>query len=310
MTSASHVPARILVTGGSGFLGQAFIRRMLDEGRTVVSLGRSRDGLDPRADFAEANLADPASLRAALRTMQDGPPPDALVHLAVSRHHREFPQKALDLFHVNAGSAAELLDFCCTAGVRSAVMGSTGTVYSTQTTSTEPEAPGDGEDIFRRPTSYFAASKLFADAMAELYRGLFPVAVLRLYAPYGPGLTGRMLNDLVARVSEGRPLSLPASGPGFGFAALYVDDALDIIGLALDQRWNETINVASPEAWTIESVGQLIGGLVGCEPSFERSTAASAPRVVPDLARLQALLPDHQFVGLEAGLRSMLAAAG
>jgi len=305
--NAASPPSRILVTGGSGFLGRAFIARMLGEGREVVALGQSREGLDPRAGFVAADLSDPASLSAALRRLGTERPPEALAHLAVSRRHREFPFQARDLFHVNAGAAAELLELCRETSVRSVVMGSTGTVYGSDTTSVEIDETGDSEEAFRRPSSYFAATKLFADAMAELYREFFSVAVLRLYAPYGPGLTGRMLNDLMARVGEGRPLSLPAQGPGLAFAALYVDDAVEVIAHALDSGWSETVNVASPEAWTIEAAGALIGKILGREPVFERTTKLSAPRVVPCLARLQRLLPGRRYIGLEEGLLRMIA---
>lgn len=306
--SAPAIPQRILITGGSGFLGQYFISRVLDEGREIVSLGRTRGGLDGRIGFLRADLSDPASLRAALSRLRDERPFDAIVHLAVSRHHREFPQKALDLFHVNSTAAAEILEFARETGASSAVFASTGTVYSPQSSSDGGVGGGDSEATFRRPSSYFAASKLFADTMAELYRSFLPVAVLRLYAPYGPGLTGRMLNDLVARVGKGIPINLPARGPGLGFAALYVDDALDLISQALDASWSATVNAASPEVWTIESAGRLIGSIVGREPIFERSTENFAPRIVPSLTRLNELMPGRQYVGLEEGLRRMIAA--
>ena len=44
----------------------------------------------------------------------------------------------------------------------------------------------------------------FADALAELYRPYFPLSILRFYAPYGPGLEGRMLTDIANRVRNGK----------------------------------------------------------------------------------------------------------
>jgi nucleoside-diphosphate-sugar epimerase len=306
--TASDRPG-ILVTGGTGFLGAALIDRLVAEGRHVVAMNRSRAAIRPEVEVVSADLSDHRSFRHALDGLRATHRIDAIVHLAVSRHHREFPTKALDLFHVNAMTAAELLDFARLAGVRTAVFGSTGTVYSSTTSSDDDQTPGNDESEFRAPASYFAATKLFADAMAEQYRILFPVSVLRFYAPYGPGLTGRMLNDLVDRVRTGRPLTLPQSGPGLAFSAVYVDDALDVIIAAMEQSWNETINVAAPETWSIESAGQLIGRLTGHQPIFERGPARSAPRIVPSVRRLQGLMPDRAFIGLEAGLQRMLEAA-
>lgn len=296
---------RLLLTGASGFLGRALCARALAGGAEVTALGRAAP---PGARIVAADLARPDSLRATLEGLR-GERFDALVHLAVSRHHRDFPDRALDMFHVNASAAAELLDFARLAGVPRAVFGSTGTVYSATTAAAAAGAPGNAEAEFNRPTGYFAATKLFADALCELYRGLLPVAVLRFYAPYGPGLADRMLVDLAARVREGRPLSLPATGPGLAFAATYVEDALDVIAAALAGGWNETVNVAAPEVWTIESAGHLLGELLGRAPRFERGPAQAAPRIVPDTARLRTLLPGRDFIGLREGLARMLAHA-
>ena len=294
---------RILLTGASGFLGGALLDRCAAAGVEVVTLGRSPPRGPGATSHVEADLARPGALRAALDGLRPGPRFDALVHLAVSRRHRDFPDGALDMFHVNASAAAELLDFARATGIGRAAFGSTGTVYGDVA---EGEASREGE--FRAPASYFAASKLFADAMCGFYRTWFRLATLRFYAPYGPGLGGRMLTDLAARVREGRPLSLPPAGPGLSFAATYVDDAIAVLVRALAEGWSEDVNVAAPEAWTIEGTGRLLGDLLGREPCFERRADVAAPRMLPDTARLQALMPDHAFTGLRDGLRAMLAA--
>ncbi len=299
---------RILVTGASGFTGASLVADLAMQGHQVVCMGRKPASGHSGVSHVSANLAEPGSLTAALAMLKSQPRFDSIIHLAVSRHHREFPDKALDLFYVNSASAAELLDFARVTRVSRLVFGSTGTVYSATTASTDDSGAGNHESEFRNPSSYFAASKLFADTLCQFYRSYFPVSVLRFYAPYGPGLEDRMLTDILNRVETGRPLSLPAQGPGLAFAATYIDDAKTVIHRALAQDWNETVNVAAPEVWTVESVGQMIGELVGSAPLHERTTAAFAPRIVPDLARLKVLMPDHAFTGLKDGLGRMIAA--
>lgn len=296
---------RILLTGASGFVGAALLPRLSAAGAQITTLGRGLAPALPGVESVAVDLGRAGSLHDVLERLRKGPRFDAIVHLAVSRHHRDFPARALDMFQVNSAAAAELLDFARATGVGRAVFGSTGSVYSA-TTATAVGAPGNHEGEFRKPNSYFAASKLFADALCDLYRGHLSIATLRLYAPYGPGLSDRMLTDLAARVRDGRPLSLPANGTGLAFAALYVDDATAVIEHALRAGWNETVNVAAPEVWTIESVGRLLGELLGREPAYERSASPTAPRVIPDTERLHALLPQYAFTGLREGLRAML----
>lgn len=295
---------RILVTGSSGFIGRALVRDFHAAGHELILLGRHGAA---GTTHAPADLANPTSLRAALAALRQEPRLDAIVHLAVSRHHREFPQRALDMFYVNTATAAELLDFARETGVGQAVFGSTGTVYSTVTSAEDDNARGNHESEFRRPNSYFAASKLFADGFCDFYRGYLPIATLRLYAPYGPGLEDRMLSDLVERVRSGRPLSLPAAGSGLAFSATYVDDALTVVKVALAARWNETVNVAAPGYETIESAGHLIGQLLGKTPSFERDSSKQSPKIMPATERLRELMPDHHFTDLRTGLLAMIA---
>ena len=71
----------LLLTGATGSLGSALLRRMTAEGREVRCLVRDPRGLGPervRVQIALGDLADPASFRHALRGV------DAVVHLAAS----------------------------------------------------------------------------------------------------------------------------------------------------------------------------------------------------------------------------------
>lgn len=299
---------RILLTGASGFVGQALVRHLARQGCSLTLVGRQSEAAVGNCRAVVADLAMPGSLRDALSRLPKDEPFDAIIHLAVSRHHREFPTRALDMFHVNSAAVADLLDFALATGVKQAVFGSTGTVYSATGSADAPDASGNREEEFNRPNSYFAASKLFADTLCELYRRHLRAAILRFYVPYGPGLEARMLTDLIGRVKDGNAISLPSAGAGLSFSATYIDDVVATILAALDREWNETVNVAAPEVWTMESAGELIAELLGRPATFARSAATSAPRVVPDTARLRNLLPDLRMTGLRDGLARLIAA--
>nr|MBA2320078.1 NAD(P)-dependent oxidoreductase [Deltaproteobacteria bacterium] len=66
---------RVLVTGASGFLGRAVVRRLAAGGDAVVALGRTEV---PEAENRPVDLTDAAAVRAALAPGDF----DALVHLA------------------------------------------------------------------------------------------------------------------------------------------------------------------------------------------------------------------------------------
>lgn len=291
----------VLLTGASGFMGKQWLRN-LPEGVSVTVLGRSKPEEAPAsAGFVECNLSAPGELA---RVIESGALPakiDAVAHLAVSRLHRTFPDTALDLFEVNAAATAHLLDYARRAGASAFLFGSTGSVYDGVV----------GRDLSESevltPRRYFPASKYAGEMLAMSYREFFPVSILRFFTPYGPHQTERLIPDIIARVREGREVTLPEQGEGMVLSATYVDDAARIVSQALAERWNEEVNVAAPETLSLQSVAQTIGRVVGREPVFERKASAGAFRFIPDLSRLGGLTDLNAFVRFEDGVRRIVA---
>ena len=170
---------RILVTGGSGYLGAATVPALRSRGHDVLTIGRH-----PGIDAAVCDLADADAVRAAVRTAGDV---DAVVHLAARAH--DFRGLTLgDLVHANAATTRNLVAALRAEGRLSAVRfvhASSVAVYELLDASlglTAEQAP-------------YAASKLEAEQMllAEQWRGL---AVLRFAPIYDPD----NLHDVAKRV--------------------------------------------------------------------------------------------------------------
>src|SRR5262245_23360371 len=124
---------RVVVTGGSGFIGSHLVRRLLDGGAAVavtVRYGnlmkneRLRDCWD-RLHVIEADLRN----RGALAAVRDFAP-DIVFHLAAYNHVGESFRQVEECFDVNAKGTANLLDAC--EGVDTFVYMSTSEVYGHQ----------------------------------------------------------------------------------------------------------------------------------------------------------------------------------
>lgn len=300
---------RILLTGASGFVASNFLRsRGADHEVTV--LGRQMPDADrlghaaSRIDHVRCDFGDPAGVVEALKALEARPAFDAVVHLAVSRLHRTFPQTALDLFDVNLGATARLLDFAYRTGAGHFLLGSTGSVYDV------PYGEMTDETRFLPPKSYFAATKQAADSLAVQYRPLFPVTILRFFVPYGPGLDDRMLSSLADTVRDGRPVTVPATKPPLVFSPVYVDDAVAVLDAALRQRWNDTVDVASGEEVSIVEAARMMAERMGRPLRTEQRDGAGSFYLVPRLDRLRALMPGHVFVPFGDGLDRMLRSGG
>lgn len=207
------------------------------------------------------------------------------------------------MFEVNTGSTAYLLDYARRAGASRFLYGSTGSVFLGST------ATGLTEELALHPSEFFPVSKLCGELLAEAYRPHFPVSVLRFFTPYGPKQVGRLVPDLIDRVRSGRPITLPPEGDGMTFTTIYYADAVTIIGQAIRESWDETINVSNPEIVSIRTAAETIGRVVNKRPIFERSSTANAARLVPELSRLGDKLALGKLIGFEDGIRSLLASA-
>jgi UDP-glucose 4-epimerase len=288
---------RILLTGATGFIGQTLLAAAPPE-FAFVTLGR-RPSPVARPDLVhiEADLSAPPSLQSALESGLVEPSIDVVMHLAVSRFHRGFPDTALDMFNVDVASAAHLLDFARRAGARQFILGSTGTVYHPF------NRPMCREDDVLEPQTYFAFSKLAAERFALAYSpAYFEVFVPRFFSPYGPGQEDRLISGLVGNVTAGRPIRLPPQGDGLSTAPLYLDDAVRVLLAAISEAWRGIVNIGGPQALTLAEMAHIVGRVVGREPVFERSSGALDADLIPDLDRLSQYMPLDTFVAFQEGL--------
>ena len=272
---------RVLVTGATGFVGQVVLRGFAAAGHDVVAVIR-----------AAAPFEGPAVTWDLAK--QDAPPAPAngfaaVVHLAQSRVYRCFPIDARPMFEVNVLGAQRVLDFAVAAGVRRFCLVSSGTVY-------EPYSGRLHEDVPLAPTSYLGGSKLAAEAIARPYDNLFSLSVLRLFQPYGPGQTGRLVPNLIQRIRNGCAITVGEDGCGVWLAPTFVDDVAQVIVTAVEEEWRGVFNVAAPIDVPIREIACIIGRLMNIVPVFDKSGPRRSQRIIPDLSRLASQYPLTRFI--------------
>lgn len=286
----------ILITGASGFVGQALVRLASARGHRVTALVRDGAQVPSGAQSLTYSLGSGAPL-----TLPPGI--DAVAHLAQSRAFRAFPGDADEMYRVNVTGTHEMLKAAAGARVSRFCLVSSGTVY-------EPFTSVLREDAALSPVSNLGATKLAAEVLAKPYGALFPLSVLRVFSPYGPGQKDRLIPDLIRRVKEGFAVTLPAEGGGMCFAPTFVDDLCEAMIAALEESWSGVFNVAAPEALSIEEATCLIGEGLKRTPVFTRLPRSEAgggrPVVVPELGRLAACYDLGRFRSFSKGLQATL----
>ena len=225
---------KILVTGGAGFIGSAFVRLQLRDYPDVHivtydkltysgNLDNLREADPARHTFVRGDIADPDTLGPALEGC------DAVVNFAAESHVDRSLNGAADFIATNVAGVNTVLDQARRAGVGRVLLVSTDEVYGSidEGAFRETDAP--------HPRNPYAASKaageLFGTAHRETY-GLH-VVTTRGSNTYGPyQYPEKVLPLFVTNALDGQPL--PLYGDGMNVRDwLYVDDHCRGIDTAL-----------------------------------------------------------------------------
>lgn len=284
---------RVLVTGATGLVGGALLE-LLDEKTEAYALSRTAPERGDRCCWIKHDLTSQLP-----RQMPEGI--DTVIHLAQSLRFREFPEAAGDIFEVNVGSTARLLEWASKNGVRRFVYASSGGIYG------HGDEGFREDDLIRTPATlgYYLASKRSAELLVEAYESEFIVVILRFFFVYGPGQRESMLIPrLAAAVKAGAPVSLQAPD-GIRINPIYVRDAAAAAKAALLIEESARVNVAGPDVLSIREIAEIIGRQVGREPTFSVAADDVPRHLVGDISRMRSLLHEPT-VGFAEGIARTL----
>lgn len=276
----------VVVTGAAGFIGSRVRKLLAAHGHAVTAIVRTGGhATEPGVSWVICDIAEPgfADLLPASA--------DAVIHLAQPRGSSPDPAA---LSAVNVESTRRLLDYAHRAGVRLFVLASSGSVYGGSS------APLS-EAHARRPLDAYARSKAEAEDALERAPSDVRVCALRLFAPYGPGQRGRLVADLIERVSSGRPVTLRGVGhPRLN--PIFVDDAAAIFVRALEAPVPAILNVAGEETLSIREMAETIGRALGVAPIFEELPGETPQDFVADTTLLRQTFELGELTPFEVGI--------
>lgn len=247
---------KILVTGGTGFTGKALVRRLLDDGHTVVALDykeglKTQEIRDWGAEVVIGSVTDPEVVRSAMEGVR------VVQHLAAAFREMNVPESHYD--EVNIHGTRNVLEAAEAAGVEKIVYCSTCGVHGNI-----DQPPGD-ENAPIQPADYYQRTKYDAEPIVLEYnaRGL-KASILRPAAIYGPGDPERF-QMIFKRVNRG---VFPMFGSGDTlYHPLYIDNLVDALVLAMDPAKGngEAYLIADEEYVRIEDLVLRAANALGVE---------------------------------------------
>jgi UDP-glucose 4-epimerase len=151
---------RVLVTGGSGYVGSSAVRELADAGHDILiydnlSIGHRK--LSDGFELIEGDVADKEKLRFCLRRA------DAVMHFAASAYVGESVKNPRKYFHNNVESALALMDSVLESDVRLFVFSSSCAVYGI------PNNLPIVESSPKEPINPYGATKLFFERVLSAY---------------------------------------------------------------------------------------------------------------------------------------------
>jgi nucleoside-diphosphate-sugar epimerase len=196
---------RHVITGGSGFTGQALVALLAARGADIVNfdLVEPKSSVAQLASFIQGDVREPRSLRQlALRET------DIVYHLAARQFGGAVPKYGRDawFFEVNVGGTQHVLDSMLSAGAHQLVFFSTDMTYGMPTVC--PVPPSHPQN----PLGSYGRAKLEAERrIAIAARSGISATIFRPRLITGPGRLG-ILQQLFKLIRAGLPVPLIGSG--------------------------------------------------------------------------------------------------
>jgi nucleoside-diphosphate-sugar epimerase len=313
------VSARVLVTGGSGFIGSALVKALLRAGETVRVLDDNSRGalrrlreVERDVDFVNGDIRDAAAVDAAMRGIEE------VHHLAFVNGTATFysaPDLVLD---VGVKGIVNVIDGCRRHGVGRLILASSSEVYqSPPHVPTDERAPLVVPDPLNPRLSY-GAGKMISEMMVINHgrKHFERVLIFRPHNVYGPDMgfdhvipqfAVRLKRAAAAQASG--PVPFPIQGSGAETRSFcHIDDLVAGVMIMREKGAHLGIyHVGTLEEVSIADLARRMARIAGREIALAPSAvlAGSTPRRCPDISKLAALGYTPR-VPLDEGLPSTL----
>jgi UDP-glucose 4-epimerase len=293
--AADLVGRRILVTGGSGFIGRHVVSDLIDAGARVRVVDLQAHP-DPDVEIVRGDIGEQDVLDAALEGGFDG-----IVHLAAVTSVLRSVEHPELTFRTNVAATSALLESGRAAGATALVFASTNAVTGPM------QAPAITEAAALRPLTPYGATKAAGEMLMSAYTSSYGLrcAVMRLTNVYGPGMQAK--DSIVARLMRAIRLGQTFEIYGDGEQVRDYVHAADVtaavrLGLIREQ-WSGPMVIGAGRSLSVLDVVEAVRNVTGATLEVRHGPArpGEMPAVIVDSSRARDAGWSPQFT-LEAGL--------
>jgi len=246
---------RVLVTGGSGFIGSHVVDKLRDYGVAVRIYDLVYPTQRSDVEFYQGSILDFERVRMALNQV------DAVMHLAAVADVKDVLVDPRYAESINVRGAFNVLEAMRRCGVKRLIYGSTTWVYGGSEGESVDEASPLGP-----PTHFYTATKMAGEYYCQSYSHLYGLepTILRYGIPYGPrARSGAVIPIFVEKALRGEGLTIAGDGSQYR-KFVYVEDLAQGNVLALKPvAANKIYNLDGNERVTIRQIAETVRKVLG-----------------------------------------------
>lgn len=300
--------ARILVTGGAGFLGSHLCDLLLGQGHQLTCLDDFSTGSE--SNLAQAKVSANFQLQRGDVTLPLSGGYDRIYHLACPASpvaYRRDPVRTLLVATLGTLRVLELARDCKAR----VLLASTSEVYGDPLVHPQPESYRGNVDT-QSPRACYDEGKRAAETLcADFHRAHgVDVRIVRIFNTYGPRMAaddGRVVSNFIVAALAGKPLQLSGGGSQ-SRSFCYVDDLVAALPRWMEYTGHDAhlpLNLGNPNEITVRQLADTVLRLTAsASPVVDSAAEAGDPhRRCPHISRARALIGFEPATGLDAGLR-------
>ncbi|HEX9444316.1 MAG TPA: UDP-glucuronic acid decarboxylase family protein [Candidatus Binatia bacterium] len=302
--------ARILITGGAGFIGSHLCESFLQRGDHVLCMDNGSTGTreniaafaaNPRFRFIDHNVSNFIDVEGPL---------DMVLHFASPASPVDYLEMPIQTLKVGSLGTHNALGLAKEKGA-TFLLASTSEVYG------DPQVRPQREDYWGNvnpigPRGVYDEAKRFAEAITMAYHRFHKLdtRIVRIFNTYGPRMRmrdGRVVPNFISQALQGEPLT--AYGKGTQTRSFcYVDDLVRGLHLLLEADYHLPVNLGNPHEMTVLDFAKKIIQLTGSKSRIEfHPLPQDDPQVrQPDISKARELLGWEPRVEVDEGLEKTI----
>ncbi|MGB1631248.1 MAG: UDP-glucuronic acid decarboxylase family protein [Acidimicrobiales bacterium] len=298
--------ARVVITGGAGFLGSHLADALLARGDHVLAIDNlitgARTNIEhlfgtPGFTFVEQDVSNFVWVAGDV---------DAVLHFASPASPIDYLQMPIQTLKVGSLGTHNTLGLAKAKGA-TYLIASTSEVYGDPLVHPQPEDYwGNVNPV--GPRGVYDEAKRFSEAMTMAYHRAHGVdtRIVRIFNTYGPRMRpddGRVISNFVVQALRGESLTVYGDGSQTR-SFCFVDDEIRGLVALLDSGEHDPVNLGNPNEFTILELAELVLDVTGSSSTIEHHPLPTddPTQRKPDITRARQILGWEPHVDLRTGI--------